>query len=166
MIPPMRFVARSLIATLLLPLFTQCGSKSAPDTNAVTGPFDNRGDYIEDWADSPEKWYHPKAEKKKSKSRIAKKENTPPPRTEAPRPTLGPTPTVEAPKPKPVVVKPKPQPKPKPKPKPVVVRHTVRKGDTLSGLARKYGSSISKIKSANRISGTVIRLGQTLTIPK
>jgi len=46
------------------------------------------------------------------------------------------------------------------------VRHTVKKGDTLSGLASRYGSSVSKIKAANRISGTVIRLGQTLTIPK
>ncbi len=66
------------------------------------------------------------------------------------------------PRPKPVVVKPKPR----PKPKPVKVRHKVKKGDTLSGLARKYGSSISKIKKANNIKGTIIRLGQTLTIPK
>ena len=160
MISPMRFAAQSLVAFLFLPLLTQCGSKSAPATNAVTGPFDKSGNYVEEWADSPEKWYRPTApskKEKKPKTAIAKKESTP---AAQPRPT--PTPVVEAPKPKPkpVVVK------PKPKPKPVVVRHTVRKGDTLSGLSRKYGTSIAKIKSANNISGTIIRLGQTLTIPK
>ncbi len=56
--------------------------------------------------------------------------------------------------------------KPKAKPKPSVVRHTVKKGDSLSSLASKYGSSVSAIKSANGISGTLIRDGKTLIIPK
>ncbi len=162
MIPSMRFAAQSLVAFLFIPLLTQCGSKSAPATNTVTGPFDKRGNYIEDWADSPEKWYRPSApskKEKKPKTAVAKKEPTP---AVEPRTTPRPSPVAETPKPKPkpVVVK------PKPKPKPVVVRHTVRKGDTLSGLSRKYGTSIAKIKSANNISGTIIRLGQTLKIPK
>jgi nucleoid-associated protein YgaU len=43
--------------------------------------------------------------------------------------------------------------------------HTVVRGDTLYGLARKYGSSVSKIKSANGLSGDLIRIGQRLKIP-
>jgi hypothetical protein len=62
--------------------------------------------------------------------------------------------------------KPKPTPKPKPKPKPVSSRtHTVKSGDTLYSLSRKYGTTVSKIQSANGLSGTLIRVGQKLKIP-
>lgn len=179
MISPMSFAARKLALLMLLPLFpllTHCGNKNAPETNVVTGPFDNRGNYMEDWVDQPDKWYKPNSagDKKKSAPLFAKKE-TPPVRETV---TFVPTPVRSAdttpsrpettdakvtPKPKPKLVS---KPKPKPKPKPVVVRHTVRKGDTLSGLASKYGTSTSKIRSANNLSGSMIRLGQTLTIPK
>lgn len=67
---------------------------------------------------------------------------------------------------------PKPAPKPaarpaaKPKPKVVSSRsHTVSKGETLYGLARKYGSTVAKIKSANGLSSDMIRIGQRLKIP-
>lgn len=43
--------------------------------------------------------------------------------------------------------------------------HTVARGDTLYGLARKYGTSVSKIKSANGLSSDLIRIGQRLKIP-
>lgn len=67
------------------------------------------------------------------------------------------------PKPKPVV-KPKPKPKPKPvPPKPIVV--TVKKGDTLYGLASRYGTTVSAIKSYNGLSSDTIRDGRTLRIP-
>jgi LysM repeat protein len=62
--------------------------------------------------------------------------------------------------PKPVVVKPKPKPKPK------VVKYTVRKGDNLTKIARKYGTSVSALRRANGISGDLIRIGQVLTIPR
>lgn len=45
-----------------------------------------------------------------------------------------------------------------------VVYHHVRKGDTLGGIADKYGVSIAAIKTANRIRGTLIRPGQDLLI--
>jgi|TARA_B110000037_G_scaffold139712_1_gene158003 LysM repeat protein len=156
MMPLMRFALRLLAISLLFPLLTQCGFKSAPESKAVTGPFDNRGNYIEAWVNQPDKWYKPNtpSKKKKPKTTVAKKDSTPKPEIAVVKPIT--------PRPKPVVVKPRP----KPKPKPVKVRHKVKKGDTLSGLARKYGSSISKIKKANNIKGTIIRLGQTLTIPK
>lgn len=43
--------------------------------------------------------------------------------------------------------------------------HTVRRGDTLGGIAQRYGCTISEIKKANRIRGTMIRIGQKLEIP-
>lgn len=43
--------------------------------------------------------------------------------------------------------------------------HTVVSGDSLWGLARKYNTSIEAIQEANGLTNTVIRTGQTLTIP-
>jgi LysM repeat protein len=159
----MRFAPRLLALILISPLLTQCGMQTAPQTNAVTGPFDDKGNYIEDWVDQPNRWFKPNAPTEKKAPSIFAKKQKPAPQIAVVQQPVKPSTATATPtqtKPKPVVVK------PKPKPKPVTVRHTVKKGDTLSGLARKYGSSVSKIQSANRIKGTVIRLGQTLTIPK
>lgn len=43
--------------------------------------------------------------------------------------------------------------------------HTVKKGDTLSGLSRRYGVSVSSIQRANGMRSTVIVLGKKLRIP-
>lgn len=43
--------------------------------------------------------------------------------------------------------------------------YTVASGDTLYGISRKHGSSVSAIKSANGLSGDTIRIGQKLVIP-
>ena len=43
--------------------------------------------------------------------------------------------------------------------------HTVRKGDTLWGISRKYGKSVSAIKKANNLKSDTIRAGQRLRIP-
>ena len=43
--------------------------------------------------------------------------------------------------------------------------YTVRGGDTLSGIARKYGTSIAQVKAANNLSNDIIRIGQELIIP-
>lgn len=44
-------------------------------------------------------------------------------------------------------------------------RYSVQKGDTLYGIARKKGTTVAKIKSANGLSSDVIRPGQALKIP-
>jgi LysM repeat protein len=43
--------------------------------------------------------------------------------------------------------------------------HVVARGDTLSGLARRYGVSVAQIQQANNLRTTVIWIGQKLTIP-
>jgi membrane-bound lytic murein transglycosylase D len=65
---------------------------------------------------------------------------------------------------------------PKPKPKPVAkagkgkgksyVVHKVKKGQTLGQIARRYGTTVARIRSANRLGGRgQIRVGQTLRVP-
>jgi membrane-bound lytic murein transglycosylase D len=41
----------------------------------------------------------------------------------------------------------------------------VRKGDTLSGIARRHGVRLGELRKANRLSGSLIRPGQKLVIP-
>jgi LysM repeat protein len=40
----------------------------------------------------------------------------------------------------------------------------VKKGDTLSSIARRYRTSVSKLKEWNGLRGTMVRQGQRLTI--
>ena len=44
-------------------------------------------------------------------------------------------------------------------------RHTIVRGDTLSEIAQKYGVPIERLRAANRIRGSVIRVGRVLRIP-
>lgn len=52
------------------------------------------------------------------------------------------------------------------RPRPSITRHTVKRGDTLSHIARRYGSSVSAIRRANGISGSLIYPGQRLIVPR
>lgn len=45
------------------------------------------------------------------------------------------------------------------------VRYTIARGDTLSGIAVRYGTSTRRIKQANGLSGDRIRAGQVIIIP-
>ncbi len=44
--------------------------------------------------------------------------------------------------------------------------HTVRSGESLYSIARKYGSSVSAIRQANGLRGSLIRPGQSLVVPR
>jgi LysM repeat protein len=52
------------------------------------------------------------------------------------------------------------------KSKPTSTRYTVKKGDSLSAVASRTGTSVTALKKANGISGSTIRPGQSLRIPK
>ncbi len=43
--------------------------------------------------------------------------------------------------------------------------YTVRKGDTLSGIAQAFGTSVNALRFENGIEGDLIRIGQVLVIP-
>ncbi len=46
------------------------------------------------------------------------------------------------------------------------VTYRVKRGDTISSISRKYGVTVSELKSANKIKGTTLKSGQRLTIPQ
>ncbi|RYD21166.1 MAG: LysM peptidoglycan-binding domain-containing protein [Verrucomicrobiaceae bacterium] len=192
---------------------SSCGNSGGGSggPGAMTGPFDSRGNYVEEWADNPSKWRKNGGSRSPHESQsdelpeIALNDQPPsnsvplaPSNTNKPTQTISQTRVTQESKPtsssssssrtrtaastalnttKPKTTtstttsKPKPKPKPvlvkaKPKPKPKSTRYVVKKGDSLSAIASRTGASVSSIKSANGISGTLIRPGQSLTIPK
>jgi membrane-bound lytic murein transglycosylase D len=44
--------------------------------------------------------------------------------------------------------------------------HKVRSGETLSSIAKKYGSKVSDIQRWNRLRSTTIQIGQRLIVKK
>jgi N-acetylmuramoyl-L-alanine amidase len=44
-------------------------------------------------------------------------------------------------------------------------RHTISNGETLSGVASRYGVSLARLRTANAINGDRLQVGQVLTIP-
>jgi LysM repeat protein len=44
------------------------------------------------------------------------------------------------------------------------VYHTVASGDTLYGISRKYGVSVSTIKTLNGLTDSNIKIGQQLRV--
>ena len=57
------------------------------------------------------------------------------------------------------------KPKPRPAPKPVVRYHTVKRGDTLYALARKYKTSVAALKAKNGLRSDIIGIGKRLRLP-
>ena len=140
---PLNLVTTALaIATLLAGCSGGREISSSASYNPGYGPFDQNGNYVEAWADKParqHRWAIKPAPAEPAAQLVARKD---PP------------------------VQPKPRPaSPKPASKPTI-RHTVVKGDTLYSLGRRYGTSVGAIQRANGISGTTIRIGQKLRIPR
>lgn len=87
------------------------------------------------------------------------------PTTTTPKPTTN-TPPKTTPAPKPT---PKPAPKPPVKAAPKVVSYTVKKGDSLGAIAKRYGISLAALKAANKHLASrnyAIYSGTTVHIPK
>lgn len=51
-----------------------------------------------------------------------------------------------------------------PRPMPEKVDYTIQRGDTLGGLARRFGTTVELIKRGNRLSGPMIRVGDRIRI--
>jgi len=47
-----------------------------------------------------------------------------------------------------------------------VQTHVVARGDSLWGISQKYGTSVESIRQANGVEGNLIKVGQTLQIPR
>ncbi|MDD2671012.1 MAG: LysM peptidoglycan-binding domain-containing protein, partial [Syntrophales bacterium] len=45
-------------------------------------------------------------------------------------------------------------------------RHKVKKGDTIVSIARKYGTTTDEIRKLNGISGSRIKINESLKVPK
>lgn len=65
-----------------------------------------------------------------------------------------------------VATSPTTEPVPAPAPSGTVTTHTVAAGDTLWGVANRYGTTVSALRQANQLTNDVLRIGQTLEIPK
>ena len=182
-------IIKAFHTVILLLGLSSCGSSGKTvEANKTSGfqqnhgPFDSNGNYVESWADSAPKrkyvWkkstskkptippkkttsssstYKPK-KTTSSSSYKPKKTYTPAPAVKkpyTPKKTYTPTPTVKKPTPKKIT----------PKAKPPII-HTVRKGDTLYGIARAYAASISDIQQVNGITNNSISIGTQLIIPR
>lgn len=44
-------------------------------------------------------------------------------------------------------------------------KHEIRRGESLSVIAQRYNVSVAQLKSANNLSSSVVKIGQTLKIP-
>ena len=63
---------------------------------------------------------------------------------------------------------PKPTPGPAPKPRPTgpCYEYTVQSGDTLSLIAKAFGTTVQKIKDMNGMKSDALRVGQKINVPK
>lgn len=170
----------SFFSALIL-LLPGCGDPLPPLTNSNVGPgigpFDARGTYREDWADDPSKWRRPSGQIASNDRPPPNANPLPPSNNSVSRPV--PTPTrqpdirlTSQPSAEPAsrrvtkpIAEPISRPASKPVAKPSKKYHTVKRGDTLSGIAGRYGASVTAIRKANSISGNLIRPGQRLVIP-
>lgn len=49
--------------------------------------------------------------------------------------------------------------------RPYLIRHTVKAGDSLLSLSKKYSVTVNELKQANKLNSNIVRVGEVLTIP-
>jgi LysM repeat protein len=134
-------------------------------------PFDENGNYHEEWAKGNTSSNVVDLTKNNPPSVFAEtsdaRDNETPPEPKrtvaAPKEREKETPK---PKPKPVAEAPKPKPKPAAPPAPKFTTVKVQKGDTLYSLAKRNGTTVPAIQSANGMGGsTNLKDGSSLKIP-
>jgi LysM repeat protein len=165
------------LASAAVLVLASCASQNPSDLAAVdTGPFDEQGNYRDEWADDPTKWRRPSGGSKPAKTRSALNDQPPASsvplvasssRTAAVTPksssSTASTTTRKAKASSQVASKAKSKPKTKPA---ATTRYTVKGGDSLYTIAQRNKTTVSALQKANRISGSLIRPGQTLVIPR
>lgn len=167
-------------------LFNSCAHQgpTAGNDPLGTGPFDAQGNYVEDWADDPSKWRKPSSRQQAASDDLPAVAANDVPANTNPLPPAGsgglPKPSSKKPgsskpsaasqvtssRPKSMESKSLASSKSKSKPKPTSITYTVKNGDTLSGIAGRYGTTVAKLRSVNGISGSTIHAGQKLKVPK
>ena len=50
--------------------------------------------------------------------------------------------------------------------RPRTIRHKVKRGESLSKIARRYGTTVRAIQRANNLTSTNLQIGQRLIIPQ
>jgi len=178
--------ALMLLSLIMMMLLTSCGggggggyvneNRTLRGYNPGVGPFDNQGNYIERWANDKSKgnWWrksivHEPATTAPPTAKPAVVAAVATPKTSV-KPTTKATASSSSPKPKPAATSasaPKPSAvvKVQPARKPPI-RHVIKKGDTLWGLSRKYGTTVTAIQRANGLKGSNLSIGRTLLIPR
>lgn len=176
-------------------LVSSCTSGGGGLADTGYGPFDSRGNYVEAWADNPSKWTRRSFSKDASQdlddaSLLAANDSPPSNMTPITTSTstrssevsrIQPsTTTKSATKPRTTSLASTNHSKTKSSAvvaqagtksktvasKPTSTRVSVKKGDTLSGLASRYGSSVSAIQRANGMRDTKLAIGRSLVIPR
>jgi LysM repeat protein len=134
-------------------------------------PFDDGGNYVDAWAkegssryrattdtDTEDRPVRQTVRTTKGDASKPKPAKVTPPPTKKPTPPKKTTPTAKPSKSTKPVAKPAP-------PKPKSMSITVKSGDTLFSLAKRYNTTVPAIKSANGLSSDVLKDGRKLTIP-
>lgn len=176
-------------------LFSSCSSGGGGLADTGYGPFDSRGNYVEAWADNPSKWtrrsFAQDASPDADPAMLAA--NDSPPSNMTPISTTTSSRSVEVARLKPTTssstktrsTTASTSSKPKTSStvakssasksstkskavaaKPRSTRVVVKKGDTLSGLASRHGSSVSAIQRANGMRDTKLAIGRSLVVPR
>lgn len=185
MLPRMKPVFWIPASCALILSLSSCGNNGgSAGPQAVTGPYDRHGNYVEAWADDPSKWRKsgggssPHEMKTDDLPEIAKNDQPPqnavplpPARVSTPAPVISQTQVASSSKPavrtsEAVVVKstrpavkstPVAQAKPKPKPKPVTAKAKTKPKPKAVRYVVKKGDSLSAIASRTGTSVTAIK---------